>query len=101
MAILAEKPTEAQAACRGLEAGEAAMWLVDQKGETVQCRPATTRLLAACIPDLERQIAGLTRPSAIRFATPKSRSRKPGFTPATASPSQPCRRFLGRSRPGR
>lgn len=68
---LADQLAEARAAYHRLQIGEAASVLVDQNGERIEYRPATAPRLAAYIADLERQIAGQSRPAAITFATSK------------------------------
>ena len=68
---LAEQLAEARAAYHRLQIGEAAVVLVDQNGERVEYRPATAPRLAAYIGDLERQIAGQSRPAVLTFKTSK------------------------------
>lgn len=71
MAALDEQLAEARHQYHLLVTGQAAVVFVDQNGERVEYRPASARLLAAYISDLERAIAGQTRPTLLRFATSK------------------------------
>lgn len=71
MVTLAEQLTEARVAYHKLQTGAAAVSFTDQNGERVEYKPASARLLAAYITDLERQIGGQTRPSVLYFNTSK------------------------------
>lgn len=68
---LADQLTEAREAYHKLQTGAAAVSFTDQNGERVEYRPATARLLAAYIADLERQIGGRSRPSTLYLNTSK------------------------------
>lgn len=71
MATLAEQLSEAQAAYHRLQIGESAVRFTDQNGETVEYNRASAPRLAAYISELERQMAGQSRPNVIRFTTSK------------------------------
>ena len=47
------------------------MTFVDPNGERVEFRPASAPKLAAYIADLERQLAGRTRPAELKTRTSK------------------------------
>lgn len=67
----AEQLAEARAAYHRLMIGEAALVYVDQNGERVEYSRASAPKLAAYIRDLERQIAGQTRPATYKLSTSK------------------------------
>ena len=68
---LAERLTESEAAYHRLQIGEAAIVFVDQNGERVEYTRASAPRLAAYIADLKREIAGQSRPAALKFQTSK------------------------------
>ena len=71
MATTVEQLAEARAAYHRLQIGEAALVYVDQNGERIEYTRASAQRLAAYIADLERQIAGQSRPAVITFKTSK------------------------------
>jgi len=71
MATTVEQLAEARAAYHRLLIGEAALVYVDQNGERIEYTRASAPRLAAYIVDLERQIAGQSRPAVITFKTSK------------------------------
>ena len=71
MATWEEKLTEAREAYHALMTGTLAVDFTDQSGERVTYSRASAPQLAAYIRDLERQIAGQTRPVAATFTTSK------------------------------
>jgi hypothetical protein len=68
---LADQLTEARAAYHRLMIGEAAHVFVDQNGERIEYTRASAPKLAAYISDLERQLAGQSRPAVVKFRTGK------------------------------
>lgn len=71
MATLAEQLTEAQAAYHRLQIGESAVRFTDQNGEAVEYTRASAPRLAAYISNLQRQVAGQSRPTTVHFSTSK------------------------------
>lgn len=71
MSDLPTQLAEARAAYHELQMGRSAVTFVDSNGERVEFRPANAAKLAAYIRDLERQIAGRTRPATLHPRTSK------------------------------